>query len=164
MAARGTNAPLLRRQYPTKTRTRGSHMARSMRTSLWRIWSYIFFTDEAHIDPTSQTVGDILREQGKRYADENIQERGEKLGVRFHIAAWITWWDKAEKLEFYHDEEPHDVQPAMPAKPRRCGEISQASALLSRFTSREKCDQSCSVKKLASHLCAERRIYGTAVV
>jgi hypothetical protein len=38
-------------------------------------WSYIFFTDEAHIDSTSQAVGDILREQEKRYNDENTQER-----------------------------------------------------------------------------------------
>jgi hypothetical protein len=71
--------------------------------------SYIFFTDEAHIDPTSQAVWDILRERGKRHDDENIQERGEKLGVRFHVAAWIIEWDKAEKLEFYNDEEPHVI-------------------------------------------------------
>ena len=38
-------------------------------------WSYIFFSDEAHIDPTSQAPGGILRERGKRYDDENIQER-----------------------------------------------------------------------------------------
>ena len=57
--------------------------------SIEDFWSYIFFTDEAYIDPTSQAVGDILRERGTRYNDENIQERGEKLGVRFHVAVWI---------------------------------------------------------------------------
>jgi hypothetical protein len=45
-------------------------------------WSYIFFTDETHIDPTSQAVGDILRERGKRYNTENIEERKEKKGIK----------------------------------------------------------------------------------
>jgi hypothetical protein len=71
-------------------------------------WSYIFFTDEAHIDPSAQQAPGILRELGKRYDDENIVERGEKEGVKFHIAAWITWFDKAEKLEFYKDEEEYE--------------------------------------------------------
>lgn len=82
-------------------------------------WSYIFFTDEAHIDPTSLGVGHILREKGKRYDNENIQERGERKGVQFYITAWITWFDKAEKLEFYNDEEDYITQPPMPSKPRR---------------------------------------------
>lgn len=82
-------------------------------------WSYIFFTDEAHIDPTSQAVGDILRERGTRYDAENIQERGEKKGIKFHIAAWVTWFDKAEKLEFYNNEEDYTIHPPMPPKPRR---------------------------------------------
>ena len=82
-------------------------------------WSYIFFTDEAHIDPSAQQAPGILRELGKRYDDKNIVERGEKEGVKFHVAAWITWFDKAEKLEFYYDEEEHEEQPPMPPKPRR---------------------------------------------
>ena len=48
-------------------------------------WSYMFFTDEAHIDPTSQAVGDILREEGTRYQDENIMERQEKKGITLHV-------------------------------------------------------------------------------
>lgn len=82
-------------------------------------WSYIFFSDEAHIDPTSLGVGHILREQGRRYDDENIQEIPEKVGSKFHVAAWVTWFDKAEKLEFYNDEEDEIIQPPMPPKPRR---------------------------------------------
>jgi hypothetical protein len=35
------------------------------------------------------------------------------------VAAWITWFDKAEKLEFYKDEEEHEEQPPMPPRPRR---------------------------------------------
>ena len=71
-------------------------------------WRYIFFTDEAHIDPTAQQALGVLRECGKRYDDENIAERGERKGVKFHIAAWVTWDAKAENLEFYHDEEEHE--------------------------------------------------------
>jgi hypothetical protein len=53
-------------------------------------WSYIFFTDEAHIDPSAQQAPWILCELGKRYDDKNIVERGEKKGVKFQVAAWIT--------------------------------------------------------------------------
>ena len=84
-------------------------------------WSCITFTDEAHHDPAAQPVGYILRQEGgnRRYADENIQERPEMKGTAFHIAAWINWWGKAPKLEFYNDEEDTEEQPPMPVKPRR---------------------------------------------
>jgi hypothetical protein len=62
--------------------------------SMEDFWSYIFFSDEAHIDPTSLAVEDVLRERGTRYDTENIQERGEKKGIKFHVAAWITWYRK----------------------------------------------------------------------
>jgi hypothetical protein len=35
-------------------------------------WQYIFFTDEAHIDPSSMRQGYILRGQGRRYDTGNI--------------------------------------------------------------------------------------------
>lgn len=84
-------------------------------------WSCITFTDEAHHDPNAQPVGYVLREEGgnRRYADENIQERPEMKGTAFHIAAWINWWGKSAKLEFYNDEEDTEEQPPMPPKPRR---------------------------------------------
>jgi hypothetical protein len=53
-------------------------------------WSYVLFTDEAHIDPSAQQAPGILRERAKPYDDENIVERGERKGVKFHVAAWIT--------------------------------------------------------------------------
>jgi transposase len=59
--------------------------------SIEDFWSYIFFTDKAHIDPTSLYQQGVLREHGYRYDDENIQQRPKKKGIRFHIAAWITW-------------------------------------------------------------------------
>jgi hypothetical protein len=86
---------------------------------IWSFWSYIFFTDEAHIDPSSMAQGSILRERGTRYDIENIQQKPEKKGVKFHVAAWVTWWDKAEKLEFYKDEEEYIQQPKRPRKPIR---------------------------------------------
>lgn len=60
--------------------------------------------DEAHIDPTSQFQGFILREQGSHYDSEKILERGKKKGVRLHVAGWVNWRAKADKLEFYNDE------------------------------------------------------------
>jgi hypothetical protein len=65
------------------------------------------FTDKAHIDPSSLCQSYILREQGHRYNPENIQERGEKTGVKLHIARWINWEAKAKKLEFYKDKDDY---------------------------------------------------------
>jgi hypothetical protein len=70
-------------------------------------WQFIYFTDEAHLDPSSQAQGCILRERGTRTDAENIQKRGEKTGVELHIYAWVNWWGKSEKLYFYHDKEGH---------------------------------------------------------
>ena len=49
-------------------------------------WSRVFFTDEAHIDPSEVFQQFILREEGTRYESENIQELPEKKGVVLHIA------------------------------------------------------------------------------
>jgi hypothetical protein len=46
-------------------------------------------------------------------------ERREQRRTAFHIAAWINWYGKAEKLEFYNNEEDTIEQPLMPPKPRR---------------------------------------------
>ena len=86
---------------------------------LFGFFDHIVYTDEAHIDPTSQAQGMVLREQGERNNPENIEERPPLKGVRFHIAAWISWWGKAEKLEFYNDEEDKVEHPPYPPKPRR---------------------------------------------
>jgi len=81
-------------------------------------WRWKIFTDEAHVDPTSQVQGEILREQGTRYNPENIQERGSKKGNVIHMAAWISYDSKAEKLIFYNDEEETTTKPKRPRKPR----------------------------------------------
>jgi hypothetical protein len=39
--------------------------------------------------------------------------------VRFYVAGWISWYSKAEKLEFYNDEEDIVEAPPYPRKPRR---------------------------------------------
>lgn len=93
--------------------------AAHLQHSIHNFWQFVFFTDEAHLDPSSQSVGHILREQGHRTDPENIQERGEKTGVKFHVAGWCNWWFKCEKLEFYNDEETYTEKPKKPARPRR---------------------------------------------
>ena len=35
------------------------------------------------------------------------------------MAGWVNWYGKADKLEFYNDEEDYIDQPPMPPKPRR---------------------------------------------
>jgi hypothetical protein len=66
-----------------------------------KFWANIYFTDEAHIDPSEVFQQYILREEGTRYEPENIQELPEKKGTKLHIATWINWQQKAERLEFY---------------------------------------------------------------
>ena len=82
----------------------GRQYANKIITSFWR---WIIFTDEAYIDPTSLRKGNILREEGTREDPENIQQLLEKKGVKLHIAAWCSWDAKADKLEFYYDEEEY---------------------------------------------------------
>lgn len=81
-------------------------------------WQYVFFTDEAHIDPTSTVQGHILRPQGTRYKPQNIQQRGEKKGVRLHVAAWVNWHGKGD-LQFYNDKNDQVIRPPRPPKPRK---------------------------------------------
>lgn len=82
-------------------------------------WQFVVFTDEAHYDPSSKVQGQILREKGHRYDTENIQERGGLTGNKLHFAAWINWHTKADKLEFYNDEEDYIQKPKLPPKPRK---------------------------------------------
>ena len=87
---------------------------------LFGFWDHIIFTDEAHVDPTSEPRKRVSRELGTRDDPENITERPPLKGVRFHIAAWISWYGKADKLEFYNDEEDIiEETPPYPSKPRR---------------------------------------------
>jgi transposase len=98
---------------------RQDYSAKHEAKPLHRFWDHIFFTDKVHIDPSSLAIDRILRERGHRYDDENIQWRGQKKGVKFHIAASINWYYKQPELEFYNDEKDHIEQPLMPPKPRR---------------------------------------------
>lgn len=87
--------------------------------TITEFWAQVFFTDEAYIDPTSQSASLILRERGTQYNDENIQQRGEKKGTKWHISGWINWWGKSPKLTFYNDEKDRVEHPPMPPYPRR---------------------------------------------
>jgi len=63
------------------------------------------FFHGAHLDPLSLRVPQTPREKGHRY------NRGEKKGARFHVAGWIRWVEKAEKLAFYNDEDDLETHP-----------------------------------------------------
>lgn len=82
-------------------------------------WANVFFTDEAHIDPSAQSQGWILREQGTRYNTENIQQREPLKGVKLHIAGWINWYSKCSELRFYHNEEEKTEHPKRAPRPRK---------------------------------------------
>jgi hypothetical protein len=43
----------------------------------------------------------------------------EKKGTKLHIAAWINWHQKAEKIEFYNDENDYLQPLKRPGKPRK---------------------------------------------
>ncbi|KAH8585433.1 hypothetical protein B0O99DRAFT_749035 [Bisporella sp. PMI_857] len=59
--------------------------------SIFGFWDHIVFTDEAHVDHTSMAIPLTTREEGTRNQPENIVERPPLKGVRFHIAAWVSW-------------------------------------------------------------------------
>lgn len=84
-------------------------------------WQFVYFTDEAHIDPSEFYSHYVLREPGKdaRLAPENLQEVSERGGVKLHIAAWINWHEKTEELTFYNDEHDNLPKPKKPPKPRK---------------------------------------------
>jgi hypothetical protein len=58
---------------------------------LFGFFNYIVYTEEVYIDPILQAQGRILREQGIQDNPENIKERLLLKGIRFYIAAWISW-------------------------------------------------------------------------
>ena len=58
-----------------------------------------------HVDPSARGDAFILRERGTRYNLENVLARQPKKGVKYHVAGWVNWHSKCEKLEFYNDED-----------------------------------------------------------
>lgn len=105
--------------FDTNLRERTNYGQRHQGKTIDNFWQYLFFIDEAHIDPSSCAQGNILRERGHRLDSENIQQRGEKTGVKLHIAAWINWHGKTKKLEFYNNENDSIIKPKKPPKPRK---------------------------------------------
>ena len=75
---------------PRNLQSRAKYGRDHQHKTIENFWQFVYFTDEAHIDPSSKPQGLILREQGTRYNIENIQEGPEKEGVRLHVAAWIN--------------------------------------------------------------------------
>jgi hypothetical protein len=57
---------------PANRRARTRYGQEHQHKTIDDFWQYIFFTDEAHIDPSSCAQGSILREQGHRIDPQNI--------------------------------------------------------------------------------------------
>jgi len=54
---------------------------------LFTFFDHIVYTDEAHVNLTSQAQGRVTREQETQNLSENIEERSLLKGVQFHITA-----------------------------------------------------------------------------
>lgn len=85
-AQRYKQAYIQKKISPKNLNTRVEYGQQHQDKTIDDFWQYIFFTDKAHIDPSSCCQGSILREQGTRLDPENIQQRPEKTGVQLHIA------------------------------------------------------------------------------
>lgn len=90
-------------------------------------WQWVVFTDEAHYDPSSRSVGRVLREQGTRYNSENITQRGPRTGSTIHFAGWCNWHAKAPELIFYNDEKDIIWKPIIQWLPKRSKQESEAA-------------------------------------
>ena len=77
------------------------------------------FTDEFHVDPAELGREHILREEGTRLNEENIQQRPKLKGTKFHVAGWVTYYDRIKKLIFYNEALPKEQQPRRSPKPWR---------------------------------------------
>lgn len=82
-------------------------------------YAYVVYTDEAHFEENERRAPGILREQGTAEEPQNMVERGERKPVVLHIAGWVNWYAKCDKLEFYNDEGIISYTPDMRKKPRR---------------------------------------------
>ena len=54
-----------------------------------------------------------------RYDPINIQQRPELEGVKIHVAGYVNWHYKCEKLLFYNDEKEYEMRPPRRARPRK---------------------------------------------
>ena len=88
-------------------------------------WKFVRFTDEFHLDPSAAGQERVLREQGTRYREENIQQRPGLLGNKLHIAGWVTYDDKIKNLIFYNERTEKTIQPKPPPKPRKSKYITE---------------------------------------
>ena len=73
-------------------------------------WKFIFFTDEAHFNPSMKVNGRILQEKGTHYKPENMQEMEDLKDIVLYFAAAVSWYQKGP-LIFYNDE--NDLPPVV---------------------------------------------------
>ena len=115
MKVNGTSKHTFRRRFRSKTVGKVCITAPHTISNRGLLAIYLL-SDETRLDPLSQSQCCILREQGTRTDAENIQERGERTGLKLHVFAFANWWRKSE-LYFYKDEEEHVERPCRPPKP-----------------------------------------------
>lgn len=110
------------RQKKLSTRNRQDRIAYALEHQHHTVdnyYQYVVYTDEAHFCQNESSRPLILRELGTADEPENIVERGQKEDVTLHVAGWVNWYTKCDKLEFYNDEEIITFVPDMRKRPRR---------------------------------------------
>ncbi|KAL2038036.1 hypothetical protein N7G274_009256 [Stereocaulon virgatum] len=112
------NIPLSKRGLQRTLTRRANGSRRYKQTYIGKLISQTNRQKRLEYGKTYQSFsGHILRPPGAWYEPQNIQQRGEKNGVKLHIAAWVNWHGKGE-LRFYNDENNHTVRPRRRTKPR----------------------------------------------
>jgi len=75
---------------PKTEKARENYGNRHKGKSVQDFWQWVYFTDEFHLDITSEPDPLILREAGTRYHQENVVARPPKQGVTKHLAGWVN--------------------------------------------------------------------------
>ena len=71
-------------------RAREEYGNRHKGKSIEDLWQWVYFTDEFHLDITTEPAPRQLREAGTRYKPENVVPRPPKQGVTLHLAGWVN--------------------------------------------------------------------------
>ena len=108
----------IRKDNVTRRRQYG---ARYGKEPLGGFWDRIYFTDEAHFNPTERFQKPrILRRRKERLKPGNVRvnNKVKKSKLTVHMFAYVNW-DVKSKLYFYNDDDDILAIPKPPAKPRR---------------------------------------------
>lgn len=82
-------------------------------------YQYVWYSDEAHIDPGTTPGQRVLREEGTALNPENLQEMSGQKGVTLHVAAAVNWHEKSDLIFYNCSDDPPEVEVIKPPHPRR---------------------------------------------